>query len=145
MRWSSRARADLANAPRKRLGCSLQIGELGWREDGLVYQPGVHALADQFDRSTHRDHPDDLHRLWEHRSPHDDVGFQVLWIHRKLPTYSFAVAAFSPLGRGCWRVAGSRSNLPLPATCTFTEGQDDGMATLVSDPAVRSAAISFTR
>jgi hypothetical protein len=40
---------------------TLQVGELGRREDRLVYHPGGHALADEFDGAAHRDHPDDLH------------------------------------------------------------------------------------
>ena len=46
-----------------------------------MHQTSVHALADEFDRATHRDHPDDLHGLREHGAANNDVGPEFGYLH----------------------------------------------------------------
>src|SRR5260370_939563 len=93
-----------------------------------MHEASVHALTDEFDGTAHRDHPDDLHRLREYGAAYNDVLFQVLWIHRGIPSCFFAVEDVR-------RAAASHPRPPL-TVCSSTDGQLEGRHPLVLDLAV---------
>src|SRR5437879_2933630 len=93
-----------------------------------MHEASVHALTDEFDGTAHRDHPDDLHRLREYGAAYNDVLFQVLWIHRGIPSCFFAVEDVG-------RAAASHPRPPL-TVCSSTDGQLEGRHPFVLDLAI---------